>query len=364
MSGATARLGAVSQALAPAREQLGEYWRWWTGELAGMLPASLRARLTAPPPTLLAEPDGAGGFRFTRLERGIGRPASAAEAARLPVWLSLPAASVLEKQLDWPAMSAADLRRAVRLDLDRQTPLPAEALWFEVRAVRRDAARKRLVARLLVAEDRVVAAALADLARTHGITRVAGVLAAGEALRPAAAASQPAAPARPGLRGWLLLLCAALGVLNLGLHLDAEAARMARLDQAVAEARQRVQRVDALRTQIAERRRLRDDVASRRAGLPLVALLDELTRRIPDEAWLDSIEVRGSALTLSGHAPAAVRLVAAIEASPLLTEAQFRSPVTRDRSSGRERFDMQVKLRGAAALADRAPPAPPGRARP
>ena len=82
MSGATARLGAVSQALAPAREQLGEYWRWWTGELAGMLPASLRARLTAPPPTLLAEPDGAGGFRFTRLERGIGRPASAAEARR------------------------------------------------------------------------------------------------------------------------------------------------------------------------------------------------------------------------------------------------------------------------------------------
>ncbi len=336
-------------ALAPALDQARAFWAWWTAELAAMLPAALRP---APPPVLLAEAlPGDGRFAFARLVRGARHPAGPEEAARLPTCLLLPEALVLDKEAEWPLMPEADLRRAVRLDLDRQTPFPAEALWFDVVPMRADPARRRVVARLLVARAAEVEAALARLRAAHGVAQVARVAVASPggaiagALRPAAAQAAPQAAGRGRLRAWLLAACLLLGGLNLVLHLDAEARRAERLDAAVAEARARVQRVEALRTRIAEQRRLRDEILGGRAGVPMLALLDELTRRIPDGAWLDGVELRGGQVQLTGQAPAAVGLVAALEASPLFAEAQFRAPVTLDRASGRERFDMVLRLR-------------------
>ncbi len=351
----------LAERLATARETAGELWRWWTGELAGMLPARLREGLLAPPPVLVADLlPGAGGLRLGRLEPGrrwSALPAGTPPAG-LPAWLRLPEQAVLTRRIEWPAMSTTDLRRAARLDLDRQTPLGADALWFDVAVVARDAARRRLVAVLAVARREAVEAALARLAAEHGLhpARI-GVAVPGEPaamrfdLRPAAVET-PAAPAAGllprGTRGRLLLLCALLGLINLGLHAEAESRRQERLDQAVAEARQRAQRVEALRTRIAERRKIRDDIMARRGEVSLLAVLDQLTRLLPDDAWLDSVEVRGASVYLTGHAPVAVSLVALIESSPMFADAQFRSPVTLDRQSGRERFDMSVRLRGAS----------------
>jgi general secretion pathway protein L len=335
-------------ALGPLRERAREYWQWWTAELAALIPPALRARLAPPASVLLAEPEG-DALRFRRLGRGGPREASPAEAARLPLWLGLPAEAVLAKEIELPLLSAGDLRRAAILDLDRQTPLPAAALWFDVIPIGLDPRRRRLRVRLLVARATAVEAALARLAAAHGLRGVGRVGLAvpggliGD-LRPATPPAEQAAR-RVGPRSWLMALCVALGLLNLGLYFDAEAERAARLEAAVAEARTRLARVDALRTQLTERRRLAEEIAGRRGGVPMLAILDELTRRIPDGAWLESVEVRGGAVLLSGHASSAVALVSALEASPLFAEAAFRAPVTTDRAGGRERFDMALRLR-------------------
>lgn len=358
--------------LAPALERARELWHWWTAELAGMLPAPLRRRLAAAPPVLLASLLDGGGFAFARLQAGEAHPLHAAAvpgaADALPVWLRLPAACVLTRELDWPAMPMADLRRAARLDLDRQTPCAAEALWFDVVPLARDHARRRVSVLLVVAHRAAVEAALAALARAHGIHGAARVtfdaapeIADRVALAPAAAAPEEAAPAglsamlRPllprGLRARLLLACALLGALNLALHAGAEEARRARLDEAVAEARQRAQRVERLRAQMNERRQVREELMSRRGDIRLLAVLDQLTRLIPDDAWLDSVEVRGASVYVTGTARVASSLVALIEISPMFADAQFRSPVTPDRAAGgtegagRERFDMAIRLR-------------------
>lgn len=391
MSGSDATAPALADRLGAARETAGELWAWWKAELAGMLPEGLRRRLAAPPPVLLADLAGAE-MRLGRLEGGGTAwrplPAGAAAPAGLPVWLRLPAGAVLTRRLDWPQMSMADLRRAILLDLDRQTPCAAEELYLDLLVTGRDPARRRVALLLAVARRPVVEAALARLAEAglaapsrigvapqgarnlvapagarnlvapQGARDLAGHLLPGAEdptalafdLRPAIPEPGAATARRRSLlpasaHGRLLLLCALLGALNLGLHAESEARRAARLDAAVAEARQRAQRVEALRQQITERRRIRDSIVARRGEISLLSILEHLTRVIPDDAWLDSVEVRGSSLYVTGHAPLAVSLVPLIETSPMFADAQFRSPVTPDRSTGRERFDLSIRLR-------------------
>jgi general secretion pathway protein L len=349
--------GAAAGRLAPALDAAGAYWSWWTGELAAMLPEGLRRRLTRREPVLLAESDAAapGGFRLLRRTADgalVPEPRRAA-ALGLPLWLRLPPEAVLVRRIDWPVMAPADLRRAIALDLDRQTPCAAETLWFDVEPVARDAARRRLHLDLAVAHAATVEALRARLRDAQGVepARIGLGLPEGGlrfTLRPGVGGAAPAAIALlpRSLRGRLLLLCGLLGVLNLGLHLEAERARRERLDAAVIEARLRAQRVEALRTQITERRQLRDDMMTRRADIGLLSVLEQLTRLMPDDAWLDSVEVRGGSLYVTGYAPVAATLVALIETSPMFADAQFRSPVVPDRARGRERFDMAIRLRG------------------
>ncbi len=409
MSGSDATAPALADRLGAAREAAGELWAWWKAELAGMLPDGLRRRLAAPPPVLLADLAGAE-MRLGRLEGGGTAwrplPAGAAAPAGLPVWLRLPAGAVLTRRLDWPQMSMADLRRAILLDLDRQTPCAAEELYLDLLVTGRDPARRRVALLLAVARRPVVEAALARLAEAglpapsrigvapQGARNLVAPAGARHLVAPQGArdlvaptgAREPHAPTgardlaghllpgaedptalafdlRPAIpepgaatarrrsllpasaHGRLLLLCALLGALNLGLHAESEARRAARLDAAVAEARQRAQRVEALRQQITERRRIRDSIVARRGEISLLSILEHLTRVIPDDAWLDSVEVRGSSLYVTGHAPLAVSLVPLIETSPMFADAQFRSPVTPDRSTGRERFDLSIRLR-------------------
>jgi len=331
---------------------LGAFFRWWAAELAGLLPAPLARRLLATPPVLVADPVG-DAFRYGRIDDGVWSP-FAGDPARsgLPLWLRLPPSMVLTREMEWPAMPLADLRQAALLDLDRLTPLPAASLLADIAVRGRDAATGRLTAELAVARAEAVAPLLARLPMA-----VAGI-AAGAAdapgvlrfrLSPAVAAvTAPARrrllPSRP--RDRLALACVVLGIVNLALWQAAEQRRTEALDAAVEEARRRVRGVDALKRQVAERQRQRAELAGSRDGASLLIVLDELTRLLPDEAWLDSVEMRGGSVYVSGHAPAAAALVAPIERSPLFAEAQFRSPVVPDRTSGLERFEMAISLRG------------------
>lgn len=334
-------------------QALNAFLRWWWWELVGLLPAGLVRRLRAAPPLLVADPAGAG-FRYGRIEGGHwtafeGDPARAS----LPLWLRLPPALVLLREVEWPAMPLADLRRAALLDLDRQTPLPATELLADIALLARDAAGGRLTVAIAVARAASVAPLVARLpVPPAGIG--AGVADDPGALRfrltPAAGPDAPVAARRrtlPGsTRDRLALACVALGLVNLALWQGSEQRRIEALDTAVDDARRRVRGVEALRRQVEERQRLRAELTGQRLGTSVLTVLDELTRLLPDEAWLDSVEIRAGSVYVTGHAPAAATLVAPIERSSLFTEAQFRSPVVPDRTSGLERFDLAISLRG------------------
>ena len=71
--------------------------------------------------------------------------------------------------------------------------------------------------------------------------------------------------------------------------------------------------------------------------------LRELSRLLPQPAWLSSYSYQDGAITISGFADAASEVQRVLEDSQLFKDALFTSPVTRD-ATGKDRFTLKATM--------------------
>ncbi|MBI3933522.1 MAG: PilN domain-containing protein [Acidobacteria bacterium] len=84
----------------------------------------------------------------------------------------------------------------------------------------------------------------------------------------------------------------------------------------------------------------------RRSGALPLDLLDELTRTLPADAWLQQLQYDGSVVTLSGTAPSASAVLQALSSSSYLEAAQFSAALNRT-PDGKEVFRIGARLRAS-----------------
>ena len=143
------------------------------------------------------------------------------------------------------------------------------------------------------------------------------------------------------LSGLVVLLAMALGIrgtIQDGLfnrHLEREIQALEPQLQEVETAQDRSRRT-------AERLDLLDG-ARRTAALPL-EILSELTRLLPNDAWLQQMRYEGDSLALTGRAASASALLQILAGSEYFESPQFSSAITRTRD-GMEIFRIGVRLR-------------------
>ncbi len=73
-------------------------------------------------------------------------------------------------------------------------------------------------------------------------------------------------------------------------------------------------------------------------------ILETLSNLLPDTGHLHTVEIRGDQLIMEGRIPRAAPLLAAIETIPAFADAAFDAPVTRDPTTGDERFRITATL--------------------
>jgi general secretion pathway protein L len=96
-----------------------------------------------------------------------------------------------------------------------------------------------------------------------------------------------------------------------------------------------------LREQTQNLRRAAAFVLDKKTQNPsLLAVLEDVSQRLPDSAWVASLQIRDRRIEMQGQAASASALVALLEASPYLNNTTFLSPVTPDPTSGQERFRL------------------------
>ena len=261
----------------------------------------------------------------------------------------LPRRQVLVREFELPLAAEENLREVLGFEMSRRTPFRAQDVHFDFQVVSRDSTHQRLKLRLEVVPRTVLAPVLAGL-RAWELSPAPGVAQhrAPEDAGYAAFGFQASGfDAHPHSRLNMVLGLAVVTLMVAVVWLPFERQRDYRqeLEGQVAQARLAAARVASLRDELSAERDARALVINARGERPsMVALLEELTRALPDGTFLFRLEVDGNEVNLHGSSDGASRLIAILEDTPHLRGVRFASPVTRDGTTGHERFHIVATL--------------------
>lgn len=373
-------MSGLRDSLQQFRARLGpgprSFFAWWSQSLASWLPARWRVLFGLTRDRLLFQRDGdeirmawqegTERHELARLPLSVTgadlRALLGTRLADLPRWWLLPADAALRRRLVLPAAAADRLRDVVRFELDRQTPFRADDVCFDARILSRRE-DGQLGAELVAVPRAGFDAGLAQLGALASELAGADVadsdgLPLGVNLLPVEARATRQA-SRRGLH--LALAAAALVSLVLGAWLILDNRRAA-ADVFAAQVATRAEQARRVSTQ---RQQLVDLVAGAvtlnkaRADRPTtVEVIDEVTRRLPDNTYLEKLSIEGDRLMLIGFSPEASGLVARLEGSPLWRSPALSGALQPDPRTRLDRFTLTAELVGGT------PPPPPAASAP
>ena len=339
---------------------LPDFLRWWADELLALLPVHWRGWFRSGADWYLLQPLGAGwtlrgGGTDTALLNWddtaevstqiaqLQQTLRAVDPADCRLALLLPAAMVLQRKLTLPLAARNDLRQVLAFEMDRQTPFTADQVYWAPHALAAAASTTHFQTELVVVTHATLDPLLARLG-DQGLAVDAvdvdsdqGRL--GINLLPPAQIPHHTRPRRR-LNLLLAAACVVLAGLVLGQWLHNRRVALTQMQTAVEGMHAEAQHVAALRQQ------LQDDagaagflVQRKRHSVSVLSLLQEVTARLPDNAWLERFSVDNTGqIGLQGQSQQATKLLDALKDSPLIQDASFQGSIQPDPTTGKERF--------------------------
>lgn len=344
-------------------------WRWWMLELLDCLPGRLSGSDNSARKALVVSLDPSGPRLVSEKVRLPGtsnaKPATASVAdvwdtiadlgkgrRAAPVWIRLPYASCFVRRIEFPEAARRDASRLLDLNLERTTPFRQKDIYTAHYVDEARSTRQTLHVCQLVVRREEVDRAISNLKSTGAA--LAGVDCwnedASSALPvnflPRAGAMADANRSAHAKR--------LLSILALVLTVSAASIAIQRHESALADI---TGQTSAARERAAAARKIRDDATAavyeikavrklKASNTSAVAILDRLTRLLPDTVWVSEFRLDGGTIDVSGEADSAAGLIPLLENSDLFTQAAFTAPVTRDGSGGKESFSLRVQVNG------------------
>lgn len=277
--------------------------RWWFGELAALLPQRLNAALSK---------------RSRRLE--------------------LAAERVLVRRTPLPLAAEENLREVIAFEMDRVLPFQADEVYFDYIILQRDAEQGRLLVEIAAARRDVVDALVKEAGNITGVG-ISGLDPRFD-LRPPQVHRPLLRPVDSVMLGMgVLLLLVAVGAPFHRLN-----ATIGALEAELASLRTDAQEAQRLRATIDTSLAAERLIVERRLARPMaLTALEEVTRLIPDDSWLQQFRMTADGVELQGVAGASSQLLRALEDSPVFADGMFRAPVAQDPKANRERFSLGAK---------------------
>jgi general secretion pathway protein L len=341
------------EALARLKQQLvaSRFLRWWLGELASMAPVWLRST------SITAE-----SFALVPLEQVSAQFSRPNTSDPRDLALTLPPARVLRKTLTLPLATEENLRQVLEFQMEQHTPFPAGKLYFGYQVVARDFEHGQLSVEFAATPREGVEAAikiLSGLALPVRAVFAADMLAAGNLvnLLPVGLGKAPSV-LRHGANPWLATLVVLLALTAVVMPLVIKREAVVQLLPWVEKGKKAAETVDTVRRELAARVDKHNYLLEKRQSTPtVIQALEELTRVLPDDTWVQTLDIKGKELQIQGETASSVRLIGLFEQSSMFREASFRSPLTKGQSSGTERYQLALQIRPVATVAPVATPA-------
>lgn len=317
----------------------------WRLELFGSLPLSLQ--------------------RSLRPNRALSHfawplPAAVEKQAGVPFVLDLPADVVLVHRVPMPLAAARDLRSVMAFELDRFTPFAADQVYYSIR--RDGICDGQVWVTLALVQRELIDQCMRDCTAKGLVVEAVEVL--DDAGQPMGLDLSPTgyvhAVQHRGrhLALWLGIACVALAMAVHGMWLHNRHTALAVMQTEVLTLRERANQAIALRNALGASRNAVQFLFERRLNQPSRALLlSELTRCLPPDTWLQSLEISvDGQVDMAGLSTRASSLIGLIKGCNQLSDPQYQGVIQPDEASGRDRFYIRAKTQGEAG---NGPPADP-----
>lgn len=358
------------------------FFHWWGRELTFLIPQKLRQILSDRSGNLVFTVGGSGvnvGFyretagnesAFSRHLDSADRDAyqklknQYADIEKADCILRLGAEHAIKKVIYLPAAALENLQQVIGFELDRYTPFKSEQVYFSAVPMGKTE-QGQLRVMLVVTPQAILDEQLALLGAWD--------------VQPTRVEYQPLTEAYPELDGqynllperyrprtsklvqsvhWLLsgvLLILLLCVLVYPVWQEKQSVELLKNQIKALEKETRIvdeqqREIEALRD---ETQRLID---IKHQTPELVAVLNELSHLLKDDTWLTNLRYADNHMQIQGQSPAASALIGLLEASPFFSKVSFVSPLTQDKATGMERF--QISMDVSAILPDVNQPVP------
>ena len=360
----------LQRVTANSQSSVRRFWLWWTGELRNALPSRLQRYLHDADRTLrvslqerqvqitirdsestrqiadfnLHDPQE---IEHERVRDMLEQFAPGAQSAVI----ELPRGQVFRRTVNLPLSTEERLADVLKFEMDRFTPFEHGQVYFAHKVTRRDAGTAQMTVQLVVVLRSLVDQVLTALDECG--LEVSAITMAGD--KSGANADlwnllpmerRPRSDLRK--RSLPLSLTAASAVLLMGaltLPLLHQQSVLRALEQEIETVRPAAMAVAETKDLITALQQQQGFFANQRLASPtIVSLMNEVTRVIPDNTWLVRFEVRGSTLRLQGESESASSLIALLEASDLVEDAAFSSPVTKNPRTGNDRFVIEGRV--------------------
>ncbi len=260
----------------------------------------------------------------------------------------LPASAVVST-IEVPESARTLIDAILRNQIERQAPWPIDKAMYGWRLMSVDRERGQLKVQLAVT-NREDVAELTGQARALGADP--GVIDCGTSTKDTSAISFVSslesrisrARYRVG-RGLALALFATIIVAGYGAYLFfQDYQRLVSIDQAIAQVRRanaKTSSINATGDELLKRARLVID--RRKNEQAVVSVLDAVSSALPDDSWLDRLEVRQGAVYLAGRSGNASAIISALEAAPELADVAFDAPLVRA-GTGLKTFSAKASI--------------------
>lgn len=337
-------------------QALGEFLRWWKQQLLECVPESMRARMAqARRPAMWSATDD----RFWPAAAALGDSKPFAHSATAQrgggdVALIVGEANGFRRDVELPLAVESRLAQVLGYEIDRLTPLRASELYYDFRIKDRNPATGVCTVEL-VAAPRSRVAPMLDAARQRNLNVMRLLLSPSDVDTPLdLLATTRSADENADRYGWvnpaLLALCAVLALALVVAPLWQMRQQVidlmpvetsARADAEIASAMQR-----QLEKQIAE---YNLPLARKHAAPLAIQVLDDLSKRLPEDTWAQSLEIRSvpnqkiREIVLQGETGSGGKLLQIVQESPLIKDPAFKATMTRVTPAA-ERFHIAGEL--------------------
>lgn len=354
------RISGISNLALPAAELSHAAFKWWFAELHDLIPTRVKTFFT-----------GDGERLWIRIHENAIQVERADRSERweFPIWnagevpaslreilrdgagavLFLPTNITLRRKVELPLATASELRSTTSFLIDRLTPFRAEQTYHSARLLTRDRTRKLLSAELIVVpRDKLdgIVRAVAAWGIPVSSVRVEGERGIDLHFKPERLRTAPYSWLSQ--QAWKSVLAAGLALLTLGplivayrIHQHAMALKVE-----IAAEEVNARRAVALRSEVEARGAEQAFLPMRQRSLRPIETLDALTKALPDDSWLFSMELRPGQAVLAGFSSNVPGLVERLTRPPFVGP-ELTAPVVNGISGGKSRFELRVQVKDA-----------------